>query len=610
MARPGVVTAPRPGIEEITIRGIGVIEDAVLPLGPGFTALTGETGAGKTMVVTALGLLLGGRADSGVLRAGAERAVAEARWIVPDHGAVADRVDQAGGELESVGDGTAELLVSRTLTAEGRSRVAVAGRSVPVGVLQALGEDLVAVHGQSEQLRLKSPAAQRQLLDRFAGPELSDVLERYVGVHRRFLADRTELERLTVEQDVRAAEAEELRIALAEIEGVAPQPGEDTELAALAERLGAQDELRVAAATAHEALSAEDVGSIDALSLLVEARRALERSASLDPELAALAETVATVSSLAADASADLASYVAGLDPDAPARLEVVQQRINELGVLIRKHGPTLDDVLAFADAGGRRLLELDADPDRLDALAAQVVEDERLAVELADRMSEVRRAAAERLGAAVTAELADLAMGAAAVLVEVTSRDELTATGRDTVGLLLQGYPGAEPRPIGRGASGGELSRVMLALEVVLAGTDPVPTFVFDEVDAGIGGAAATEVGKRLARLATSSQVIAVTHLAQVAAFATNHLKVLKGSDGGVTTSTVQRLTGDERVAEMARLLSGLTTSESALAHAQELLDLAAKAERRSGVTRAQGGRSAPSARRRAGAAPRRPSD
>jgi DNA repair protein RecN (Recombination protein N) len=577
MAGPGVVTAPRPGIEEITIRGIGVIEDAVLPLGPGFTALTGETGAGKTMVVTALGLLLGGRADSGVLRAGADRAVAEARWIVPDHGAVADRVAEAGGELEPIGGGAAELLVSRSVSAEGRSRVAVAGRSVPVGVLQELGEELVALHGQSEQLRLKSPAAQRELLDRFAGSALAELMDRYVGVHRRFLADRAELERLTAEQDARTTEAGELRTALAEIEGVAPQAGEDVELAALAERLGAQDELRVAAATAHEALSAEDIGSLDALSMLVEARRALERAASLDPEIAALAETVASISSVAADASADLASYLASLDPDALGRLEVVQQRINELAVLMRRHGPTLDDVLAFADSGSRRLLELDSDPDRIEALAEQVAEDERLAVELADRMSAVRRGAAERLGSAVTAELADLAMGTAAVLVDVTSRDDLTSTGRDAVQLLLQAYPGAEPRPIARGASGGELSRVMLALEVVLAGIDPVPTFVFDEVDSGIGGAAATEVGKRLARLASTSQVIAVTHLAQVAAFANNHLKVLKGSDGGVTSSTVQRLTGDERVAEMARLLSGLTTSESALAHAQELLDLAA---------------------------------
>ena len=568
---------PRAGIEEIAIRGIGVIEDAVLPLGPGFTALTGETGAGKTMVVTALGLLLGGRADSGVLRAGADRAVAEGRWIVSATGPAADRVDDAGGELEPAGDGAAELLVSRTVSAEGRSRGTVGGRSVPVGVLQALGTELVAVHGQSEQLRLRSAAAQREMLDRFAGAELAALLDRYGAVHRRWLADRAELERLSAEAETRTTEAGELRTALAEIEGVAPQPGEDRELASLAERLGAQDELRIAAATAHEALSAEDVGGVDALSLLVEARRALERSAGLDPALADLAEAVATVASLAADASADLAGYVAGLDPDAPGRLEVVQLRINELAVLMRRYGPDLEAVLAFAEDGGRRMIELDADPDRTRALEERVGEDERLAVELADRLSALRREAAERLAAAVTAELADLAMGSAAVLVDVASRDELTSTGRDAVGLLLQAYPGAEPRPIGRGASGGELSRVMLALEVVLAGSDPVPTFVFDEVDAGIGGAAAIEVGKRLARLAASSQVIAVTHLAQVAAFATNHLKVLKDTDGSGTTSTVQQLTGERRVAEMARLLSGLTSSEAALAHARELLDLAA---------------------------------
>lgn len=563
-------------IEEITIRGIGVIEQATLPLGPGFTALTGETGAGKTMVITALGLLLGGRADSGILRRGAASALAEARWVVPDRGSVAERVAEAGGRLEPIGEGRAELLVGRTVTAEGRSRAVVAGRSVPVGVLQELGGDLVAVHGQSEQLRLKSATAQREMLDRFAGPGLAELLADYGRVWRRWQADRAELEHLTGDRDARAAEAGELRAALAEIEGVAPQPGEDAELAALAERLGAQDELRLAAATAHEALSAEDVGATDALTLLVQARRALERAGGLDPALAVIAESVATVASLAADASAELASYLAVLDPDAPGRLEGTQQRINELAVLQRRYGPTLDDVLAYADAGGRRLLELDSDTDRIDALELQVAEDARLAGELAARLSAARREAAERLAAAVTAELADLAMGSAAVLVDVASREELAAGGRDAVQLLLQPYPGAEPRPLARGASGGELSRVMLALEVVLAGSDPVPTFVFDEVDAGIGGAAAIEVGRRLARLATTSQVIAVTHLAQVAAFATNHLRVLKDPGEGATVSTVEQLTGEARVAEMARLLSGLSTSESALAHAQELLDLA----------------------------------
>jgi DNA repair protein RecN (Recombination protein N) len=563
-------------IEEIGIERLGVIERARLPLGPGFTAVTGETGAGKTMVITALGLLLGGRADSGALRAGSQSAVTEGRWLVPETGPVAERVEEAGGELEPAGNGLAELLVTRSITAEGRSRASVGGRSAPVGLLADLADSLVAVHGQSEQLRLKSAAAQREMLDRFAGHEVAELLARYGGVYRRWRANRAELDALVAERDARAREADELRAALAEIEGVAPQPGEDETLAVQAERLGNQDELRLAAAAAHEALSTEDVGGLDVIGLLEGARRALQRAAPLDPELERLAEATESVAALAADVSADLASYLDSLDPDAPGQLEVVQQRINELAVLTRRYGPTLADVLAFAESGSARLLELDSDTDRVAALEAEVEEDERLAEQLAGELSAARSAAGARLGSAVTAELGSLAMGSAAVLVDVASREELGPTGHDAVQLLLQAYPGAEPRPLGRGASGGELSRVMLALEVVLAGSDPVPTFVFDEVDAGIGGAAAIEVGKRLARLAATSQVIAVTHLAQVAAFASNHLKVTKNADGEVTASTVERLEGDARVAEMARLLSGLESSESALAHARELLDLA----------------------------------
>ena len=354
-------------------------------------------------------------------------------------------------------------------------------------------------------------------------------------------------------------------------------PGEDAELAALAERLGAQDELRVAAATAHEALSAEDIGALDALSLLVEARRALERGAALDPALATIAESVATVASLAADASAELASYLAGLDPDAPGRLEVVQQRINELAVLQRRYGPDLDAVLAYADAGSRRLLELDGDTDRIDELEAQVAEDERLAEELADRLSAARREAAERLGAAVTAELGDLAMGNSAVLVDVGSRDDLTSTGRDAVQLLLLGLPGGgaapdRPRRLRRRA----VPRDARPRGRARRHPTPCPRSCSTRWTRASAARRRSRSGRRLARLAKSSQVIAVTHLAQVAAFATNHLRVLKDADGEVTVSTVEQLAGDARVAEMARLLSGLTTSDSALAHAQELLDLA----------------------------------
>ena len=242
----------------------------------------------------------------------------------------------------------------------------------------------------------------------------------------------------------------------------------------------------------------------------------------------------------------------------------------------MRKYGPTLDEVIDYLDSGSGRLLELDHDSDRIEALRAEVDADRARVMMLADRLSDLRRVAGIRLSERVTAELAALAMGSARITVEVTPRDDYTATGRDQVAILLQPHPGAEPRPLGRGASGGELSRVMLALEVVIAATDPVPTFIFDEVDAGVGGASAIEIGRRLARLAQTAQVIVVTHLAQVAAFATNHLRVVKDHDGHVTASSVQQLQGDERIAEMARLLSGLPDSESGLTHARELIETA----------------------------------
>ena len=563
-------------IEEIGIRDLGVIGEATLPLGPGFTALTGETGAGKTMVVTALGLLLGARADASAIRKGSDRAVVDGRWLLPEDGAVAERVRDAGGDLDPAGNGRAELLVSRTLAGEGRSRAAVGGRSAPIGLLAELADQLVVVHGQSDQIRLRSAAAQREALDRYAGERLAGPLADYQTAYRRWTANRDELDQLVAEREQRAAEAAELRAAVAEIEVVAPQPGEQEELEARALRLGNAEELRVAAAQAHELLSSESPDeSRDVLSLLDGARRLLDRVAELDPELSALADTVGNLSFLAADAATELASYAAGFDADSARELETVQHRIAELAVLVRKYGPTLEDAIDFLDIGSRRLLELDTDEDRISALQSDVDADAVVVAELAETLSVVRSEAGAELAAAVSAELAALAMPDAQLMVDVCGRDEFTLSGRDSVQLLLQPHPGAEPRPLGRGASGGELSRNMLAIEVVLAASDPVPTFVFDEVDAGVGGAAAIEIGRRLGRLAEGAQVIVVTHLAQVAAFATNHLRVEKDRGGAVTESSVRRLAGDERVAEMARLLSGLPDSETGLAHARELLDL-----------------------------------
>ncbi|MGO2049713.1 MAG: DNA repair protein RecN [Microbacterium sp.] len=563
-------------IEEMRMQGLGVIDDAVLPLGPGFTAITGETGAGKTMVVTGLGLLLGQRADSGAVRAGANQASVAGVWIVPAEGTIADIVTDAGGDLESFGaaggeQSQGELYVSRTLSAEGRSRASVGGRAAPAGVLSSLADELVVVHGQSEQLRLRSAAAQRDALDRFGGTEIATALETYSAIYARWRELDVEITDLAENRDRRADEAGRLREALALIEATDPEEGEDVVLAERAERLANSEELRVAASLARNAISSEE-DETDASALVAEARRNLERSS--DAALVPIAEGVADVGYRLADLALQLSAYLADLDEGGPHELAAVEERRAALNTLIRAHG-SLDEALEVWRTASTLLAELDDDGDRLERLQA---ERDAAGVELdeaAAALTAARTEAAGRLGAEVTDELHALAMPDARL--EIAVREGAPSThGRDDVAILLAPHPGAEPRSVAKSASGGELSRVMLAIEVVIAGTDPVPTFVFDEVDAGIGGAAAIEVGRRLARLAESSQVIAVTHLAQVAAFASNHLSVVKSSDGAVTASSVRRLSGADREAEMARLLSGLSDSDAALTHARELLSLA----------------------------------
>lgn len=565
-------------IEEISIRDLGVIGEARLPLGPGFTALTGETGAGKTMVVTALGLLLGERGDSGAVRSGSAQAIVEGHWQIAGDGVVADRVRDAGGVVDEAPDGRAHLILGRSVGADGRSRATVGGRSAPAAVLGELGAHLVVVHGQSDQIRLKSAAAQREALDRFAGPSFAAVLGDYRDAFERWQSDRGELDVLIAERDRRAREADDLRIAMAEIEAAAPQRGEDVVLAERAERLTNLEDLRIGATEAREAISTQlgdSSGSPDATALVDAARRSLDRVVAHDPTLAPIAAQLDAASFALAEISGELSSYLGGLDSDGARELDAIQERRATLGSLVRRYGPALDDVVDFLESGSTRLLELDNDADRLEQLAADVEAGLARVHDLATRLSELRRAAATRLQDAVSAELRALAMPDARLTIDVDER-ELTFAGRDQVTFLLQPHPGAEPRPLGKGASGGELSRVMLAIEVVLAGSDPVPTFVFDEVDAGVGGASATEIGRRLAQLAETAQVIVVTHLAQVAAFSTNHLVVEKGTDGSITTSNVRLVHADDRAFEMARLLSGYPDSEHALAHARELLEQA----------------------------------
>ena len=560
-------------IDELFIRDLGVIAEATLSLGPGFTAVTGETGAGKTMVVTALGLLLGDRADAGTVRQGQPQSFVQGRWVIDPAGTVADRVRDAGGDLDGP-----ELILGRSVSSEGRSRAVVGGRGAPASVLGDLRNDLVVVHGQSDQVRLRSAAAQRDALDRFAGGDLAAILADYQHAFHRWQANQADLDRLVVEQDLRAREADDLRAALTEIETIAPQPGEDAELGDRAERLGNLEELRLAGEQARQLISAEDNPDDlpDVVALLENARRALDRVAAHDVALPPLVTAIANAGFVVADIAAELSSYLAGLDADGARELEIVQERRAELSILARKYPGGLEEAIEFQGTGSTRLLELDSDSDRIDQLSVEAEADHLLVTGLATALTALRATAAVQLGARVTAELGALAMPDAVLLVQVEPGAEFTVTGSDLVRLLLQPHAGAEPRALARGASGGELSRVMLAIEVVINATDPVPTFIFDEIDAGVGGAAAIEIGRRLARLAETAQVIVVTHLAQVAAFAGNHLSVVKDSDGSVTASSVRQLRGDDRAAEMARLLSGLPDSKSGLEHARELLDLA----------------------------------
>ncbi|MGW1748787.1 DNA repair protein RecN [Streptomyces sp. NPDC002092] len=563
------------------IRSLGVIDDAVVELSPGFTAVTGETGAGKTMVVTSLGLLLGGRADPALVRIGAEKAVVEGRISVPAGASAVVRAEEAGAELD---DGA--LLISRTVSAEGRSRAHVGGRSVPVGLLADLADDLVAVHGQTDQQGLLKLSRQRQALDRYAGEAVAGPLAKYGEAYRRLRAVSVELEEITTRARERAQEADMLRFGLDEIAGVEPRAGEDVELAEEAERLGHAEALSSAATAAHAALAGnpEDPEGIDAATLVAGAQRALDAVRAHDPALAALADRIGEIGILLGDVAGELAGYADDLDAD-PLRLAAVEERRAALTGLTRKYGEDINSVLAWAEQGAARLTELDGDDERIDELTA---ERDALRTELgglAQALTDARTEAAERFAAAVTAELASLAMPHARVSFDIRQTEDPEGvevggrtvaygpSGADEVELLLAPHPGAPARPIAKGASGGELSRVMLAVEVVFAGTDPVPTYLFDEVDAGVGGKAAVEIGRRLAKLAKSAQVVVVTHLPQVAAFADRQLLVEKTNDGSVTRSGVKVLEGEERVRELSRMLAGQEDSETARAHAEELL-------------------------------------
>ncbi|WP_068278340.1 DNA repair protein RecN [Aldersonia kunmingensis] len=583
-------------LAEIRIDGLGVIASATAQFHDGLTVVTGETGAGKTMVVTSLHLLSGARADAGRVRVGAERAVVEGRFVTDD-------VDGARGEavaevLESAGadrDEDGSVIVLRTVGSDGRSRAHLGGRGVPAGVLAEFTDPLLTVHGQNDQLRLLRSDEQRRAVDRFAAEAIETPLARYRELRRAWLTARRELIERTEKSRELAQEADRLRHELAEIDAVAPTPGEDIAIVAEVRRLGDLDTLREAAETAQAALSGADVGTetaadaSSAIELLGVARDRIE--AGDDPALAELGPRLGEAIALVVDVAGELSSYLTDLPAD-PGALDSLLTRQAELKSLTRKYAPDVDGVIAWADDARARLEHVDVSEDALAELQKRADDAERAVASAAGKLSAARSSAASKLAKAVSAELAGLAMGKARLDVEVRqivagAQDSAPLNvagtllhaggdGVDEVEFRLAGHGGAQSLPIGKSASGGELSRVMLAMEVVLADSEKGATMVFDEVDAGVGGRAAVEIGRRLARLARTHQVIVVTHLAQVAAFADTHLVVDKTDDGGVLNSGVRALDGEERVVELARMLAGLDDTETGRAHAEELLQLA----------------------------------
>lgn len=578
-------------LTEIRIESLGAISAAVGEFDRGLTVLTGETGTGKTMVVTGLHLLGGARADATRVRSGADRAVVEGRFTTTDLDEAAavrlnELLEASGGERDEDGS----VIALRSVSRDGPSRAFLGGRSVPAKSLGDFTTGLLTLHGQNDQLRLMRPEEQRAALDRFAKADAA--LERYRKLRDAWSAARRDLVDRRSRMRELALEADRLTFALNEIDVVDPQPGEDDALVAEIVRLSELDTLREAAAEARAALSADDAdgaGGYSATDSIGRARAALESTD--DAKLVALAGQLSEVLTVVLDAAGELGGFLDELPVDASA-LESKLARQAELRTLTRKYAADVDGVLEWARESRQRLAQLDVSEEGLTALAARVDELARELATAATDLSAIRRKAAKRLAKEVTAELSGLAMADAQFGIGVTVDTGVTADdpaalvlpsgelaragadGIDQVEFGFAAHRGMDQLPLAKSASGGELSRVMLALEVALAASAAGTTMVFDEVDAGVGGRAAVQIGRRLARLARTHQVIVVTHLPQVAAYADVHLVVHGAGPRG--TSVVRRLNGDERVAELARMLAGLGDSDSGRAHARELLDTA----------------------------------
>ena len=564
-------------LEEISIRSIGVIEHSTLEISQGLTVLTGETGAGKTMILTALNLILGGKSDSSLVRKGSERLVASGCFSVPK--SLQDSFEEHGLQVE---DG--QLILTRTVNADGKSKATSNAISVPSSALAAASENLVEVHAQAANLNMTKAAKQRDLLDRFGGKELHSALVNYQSELANYHELKSRISAMKKSIDSRDAQLSELREFAAVMGKLKLERGELQEITTEIGRLSSVEDLRLAAQNASSVIEEEESGSLTTLGIT---RKSLDSVRAKDPQIEELYQRVSEAFFLVDDAKGVLASYIANLEAD-PARLDYLNARKAEINSLIKKYGGSQsadDELIALIErfeSSKNAIADLEGGDERLKELETELVGIKKKLVAAAKSLTSIRSENAEKLSKEVTKEVQQLSMPHTSFHCKVQSADyialkesDFTALGCDEIAMLIQGHKDGPLVPLAKGASGGEMSRVMLALEVVLAATHPVGTYVFDEVDAGVGGKAAIEVGRRLHALSKHAQVIVVTHLPQVAAWADSHFVVTKNSDGSVTESNVRKVVKDERVEEIARMLAGMESSTSAREHATELLEL-----------------------------------
>ena len=559
-------------LEEISIKDLGVIQSATLPFTRGLTVITGETGAGKTMVLSALSLLLGKRSDASIVRHGSSFTSVEGCWNVEGL-TILPAIQDVGATLE---DGN--LYVNRTVQKDGKSRAVVGGKTTPASVLATIGEGLVNIHGQSDQIRLKNPVAQRDALDAYAGKALVEALATYKELYGNWKTLTATIKDVKTNLVARQREFEELTTAIAEIDKVQPVTGEDEDLKTEAATLSNIEQLEEAAARALAYISNEEGDAPDIVDAANSVVKILSSVTEYDPAIEEMYQLAETIQINVTELSSNLASYLSNIDTNALERLNEVQERRAALTGLVRKYGVTLQDVIEYWETSSQRVTELDPEGSNLEKLEEQLVETVESLTKQAATISEIRSKSSISLQDAVNKELEGLMMSGNKLHIIITKSETFLPHGVDEIAFMLKTSGASEARPLNKSASGGELSRIMLALEVVLADPSITPTFVFDEVDSGVGGATAIEIGKRLSLLSRDAQVIVVTHLPQVAAFADNHLRVLKTNSESFTSTDVNQLSEDERIEELSRMLSGLSDSDTGKAHALELSQMASE--------------------------------